>query len=228
MNEELLSKLTNFSVLYLEDEDGLRERVINTLKYYFREVYGAKTSSQALEQFNSNDIDLILSDIELDNQKQNGIDFVRKIREINKDIPIVIVTAYTTEKYLLDLINLKIDFYLKKPITFEKLYAAIEIALKPKLKNIFKITDNLFFEIISEELFFQNQIIKLTKREKQFLTLLIKNKNQTTTYSQIEYELWGDDFMSESALKSFIKELRKKVPVEFLQNISKEGYKLIL
>ena len=66
----------------------------------------------------------------------------------------------------------------------------------------------------------------MRKREKEFLLLLCKNKNNILTYEQIEEYLWKDKSMSMSALKTFIKELRKKLPIELIQNIPQTGYKL--
>lgn len=228
MNQQLIDKLKNFVILYLEDEDGLRQRVVNTLKYYFDEVYCASNVADAWEIFNNNTIDLIFCDIEISGQKENGIDFVKKIRTNNNQTPIVMVTAYTTQKYLLELINLKIDYYIKKPINADKLFLAIEIALKPKLNSLVPLGGRLVFDLTNECLTQDSLEVKLTKKEKRFLRLLIHNKSRVTTYEMIEYELWSDSVMSESALKSFIKEFRKKVPTLNLQNISKEGYKLIL
>lgn len=224
----MLDKLGSFTVLYLEDENGLRERVVNTLKYYFDEVYSASTVARAWEIFQDNTIDLVFCDIEIEGDKDNGIELVKKIRQNDKTTPIVMVTAYTTQKYLLELISLKIDYYIKKPINADKLFTAIEIALKPRFVSYEIVGDGIVFDGVNERLLENHTEIKLTKKQKRFISMLVKNKTGVTTYEMIEYELWGDSIMSESALKSFIKELRKKVPQLNLQNISKEGYKLIL
>jgi DNA-binding response OmpR family regulator len=77
------------------------------------------------------------------------------------------------------------------------------------------------------ELIYKKEVVILRKREKDFLLLLHKNKNMITTYSQIEEELWRDKSMSMSALKTFIKELRHRLPLDIILNIQQEGYKLI-
>jgi DNA-binding response OmpR family regulator len=60
------------------------------------------------------------------------------------------------------------------------------------------------------------------------MDLLVQNKNKVITYSQIEQEVWlkNDEVMSQSALRTVVKNLRKKSPVNFIENISGTGYKL--
>ena len=58
-----------------------------------------------------------------------------------------------------------------------------------------------------------------------FLNLLIKNKNKTLSYEEIEFHVW-DDVISMDALKSLIKDVRKKTSKELIKSVSKIGYKL--
>lgn len=69
---------------------------------------------------------------------------------------------------------------------------------------------------------------KLNNKEKSLMDLLVQNKNKVITYSQIEQEVWlkNDEVMSQSALRTVVKNLRKKSPVNFIENISGTGYKL--
>lgn len=228
MPQDLADKLKNFTVLYLEDDEGVLNRVVNTLKFYFDEVYPVSKVDDALEVFNNNHIDLILCDIKIEGDNQTGVDFVKAVRTKDIEIPIIMMTAYTSEKYLLELISLKIDYYVKKPVNTDKLFTAIFVAMKNKLSHIKTLGDELTFDIVSQMVCYRHQEVKLTKKEKQFVMMLLTNLPSITTYEQIAYELWGDSIMSEAALKSFIKEFRKKMPSLNLQNISKEGYKIIL
>jgi DNA-binding winged helix-turn-helix (wHTH) protein len=76
------------------------------------------------------------------------------------------------------------------------------------------------------ELYFKNEIIPLRKRDKEFLVLLYENKNRVLTYSIIEEYIWRDKSMSMSALKTFIKELRQRLPIDLIENVPQEGYRL--
>ena len=65
MNEELLKELKNISILYVEDETGIRETVVNTLKYYFKEVYEACDGNEGFELYEYYKPKIVLSDIQM-------------------------------------------------------------------------------------------------------------------------------------------------------------------
>jgi DNA-binding response OmpR family regulator len=86
---------------------------------------------------------------------------------------------------------------------------------------------DVILNLSKRELLYKNStVIPLRKREKEFLHLLYKNKNTITTYMQIEMELWQDKYMTNDALKSFIKELRNKIPINLIKNSPQDGYYL--
>ena len=80
---------------------------------------------------------------------------------------------------------------------------------------------------INKQLFKNDVEIKLTNKEVDFLTLLCERKNQTVSYNLIQEIVWQNDFMSEDAIRSVARNLRKKVPENCLENVSKIGYKII-
>ena len=63
MQKDLINKLTAFSVLYVEDEDGIRNNIEEILKYFFKEVSSAKNVSEAYMKYLQNKPDLILQDL---------------------------------------------------------------------------------------------------------------------------------------------------------------------
>jgi len=77
------------------------------------------------------------------------------------------------------------------------------------------------------ELYYKDKLVNLRKRDKEFLLLLYKNRNVVVSYELIEEYLWQDKQMSISALKTFIKEFRQRIPVDIIINKPQEGYKLI-
>ncbi len=224
MKDNLLDQFQNYTVLCVEDEDGIRKRLVNTLKYYFKDVLEANNGDDGYDLYMEYKPDIILSDIEM--PSKNGIDMVKKIREKDLNTIIIMVTAYSNEEYLLDLINMHIDHYILKPVNSQNLLDGIIKGLGDRLVQNFIFNDDCYFDVQKYELIYKEQQICLRKREKEFLLLLYKNKNQVLSYEQIEDYIWKDKSMSMSALKTFIKELRQKLPIEFIQNIPQTGYKL--
>ncbi|RXJ60739.1 response regulator transcription factor [Candidatus Marinarcus aquaticus] len=225
MNQNLLEELRKVPILCVEDEDGIREVIVNTLKYYFDEVYEASNAKDAFDLYEEYKPKIILSDIQM--KKTNGINLVRQIRKHDMQTTIIMLTAYCNEEYLMDLINLNINHYILKPLNHKKLTEALLKYVQKHVTQKLSLAQELYLDLATRSLLYKNDTIPLRKREKEFLQLLYEHKNQIVTYAIIEDELWGDKFMTNHALKSFIKELRAKLPLNIIKNVPQEGYTLL-
>ena len=221
---DITEQLKNYTILCVEDEDGIRKRLVNTLKYSFDEVYEASNAEDAYTLYYEHKPTIIISDIEM--PKKNGIQLITDIRKNDLTTIVIMLTAYSSEEYLLSLINLNINHYILKPVTSETLLSGIIKAFGNKLENKIEFSDEMYFNMKERELYYQNKVITLRKRDKDFLLLLHENKNRILTYSLIEEYIWKDKSMSMSALKTFIKELRQRLPIDLIINVPQEGYRL--
>ena len=221
---DITEQLKNYTILCVEDEDGIRKRLVNTLKYYFDEVYEASNAEDAYTLYYEHKPTIIISDIEM--PKKNGIQLITDIRKNDLTTIVIMLTAYSSEEYLLSLINLNINHYILKPVTSETLLNGIIKAFGNKLENEIEFSDEMYYNMKERELYYQNKVITLRKRDKDFLLLLHENKNRILTYSLIEEYIWKDKSMSMSALKTFIKVLRQRLPIDLIINVPQEGYRL--
>jgi DNA-binding response OmpR family regulator len=140
---------------------------------------------------------------------------------------IIMLTAHSNEEYLMNLINLNIDHFILKPLNSKKLNLALHKYINRNFSQEIMLHQDVILNLSKRELLYKNStVIPLRKREKEFLHLLYKNKNTITTYMQIEMELWQDKYMTNDALKSFIKELRNKIPINLIKNSPQDGYYL--
>ncbi|WP_419768725.1 response regulator transcription factor [Arcobacter sp.] len=224
--DEIIEQLKNYTILCVEDEDGIRKRLVNTLKYYFSEVYEAANGEEGYYLYYEKKPNIIISDIEM--PEKNGIQMIEEIRKNDLTTIVIMLTAYSSEEYLLNLINLNINHYILKPVVSDNLLSGVIKALGNKLKKKVVFSEELYFDMGKRELYYKNEKVLLRKRDKNFLLLLHENKNRVLTYSMIEEYIWKDKSMSMSALKTFIKELRQRLPIELIENIPQEGYKLKL
>ena len=224
MNDELLKELKDISILCVEDEDGIREMVVSTLKYYFNEVYEACDGNEGYELYEYYKPKIVLTDIQM--KDCNGLELVKKIREKDNDTMIIMLTAHSNEEYLMELINLNINHFILKPLNLKKLNVALEKYLQKAIKPILLFEDLILDSQKRELIYKKEQIIHLRKREKDFLQLLYNKNGAILKYEEIEFELWNDKEMTSHALKSFIKELRNKMPVNVIKNVPQEGYNL--
>lgn len=222
---DMTEQLKNYTVLCVEDEDGIRKRLVNTLKYYFAEVYEASNGEDGYELYYEHKPSIIISDIEM--PKKNGIQMLTEIRKNDLSTIVIMLTAYSSEEYLMNLINLNVNHYILKPVNSENLLNGIVKAFGNKLDKRIKFCEEIYFNMKQRELYYKDKIITLRKRDKDFLLLLHENRNQILTYSMIEEYIWKDKSMSMSALKTFIKELRQRLPIDLIVNVPQEGYKLI-
>ncbi|MDD3056267.1 MAG: response regulator [Aliarcobacter sp.] len=124
MQNDFINKLNAYSVLYAEDEDGIRNNIKEILEHLFKEVTCTKNASEAYMKYLENNPDLIITDIKMGNE--TGIDLVKKIRKSDSKTRIIITSAYTDLEYLLQATELHLIKYIIKPITQDKLMAALE------------------------------------------------------------------------------------------------------
>ena len=121
MNNELL----NLTLLYVEDDEIIRENAVEYLCDYFKEVYQAKDGLEALEVYGAKKPDIIITDIKM--PRLDGLAMAKKIRREDKKTPIVITTAFTDTEYLMEAVELQLIKYIVKPITSKKLTEALTL-----------------------------------------------------------------------------------------------------
>lgn len=213
----------DLNVLCVEDEVGVRKHIVNTLSYYFKEVYEANNGEEGLNAYYDNSPDIIISDIQM--PIMDGIEMIKKIRKEDTLTPIILLTAFNSEEYLIKLINLHVQHFILKPVNAQNLEEALENSLRGKYIGLIKLASNIVLDIDALVLSVDEQKISLSLREVKFLALL--SNKAVLYYSKIEDELWKDKNMSSDALKSFLRDLRKKLPYEIIENIPQVGYKLL-
>ncbi len=127
MNKELLK---NIKVLYVEDEDDVREFTGKTIEAIVKEVILAENGKVGLEKFIENqDIDLIVTDINM--PKMGGLDMCIKIKEINSSIPIVVTSAHNDPNFLKKAIDVGVNAYAMKPVDLYQLIDNMTKAVEP-------------------------------------------------------------------------------------------------
>ena len=125
--------LKNITVLYAEDEAVIQDGITETLNFFEINVICAKNGQEGLSLFKSSKekIDLILTDIKM--PKLDGLGMVKKIREIDKYIPVIITTAHQETSFLMKSIDLGISAYVLKPVDIYKLAETLIKAIEPKI-----------------------------------------------------------------------------------------------
>jgi DNA-binding response OmpR family regulator len=218
-----------YTILYIEDDEGVRTINSRFLNRMFNELYEAKDGQEGYELYKKYHPDIILTDIKM--PRLDGISLAKKIREKDKTTKIIISTAFSEKNYLMDAIELNLEKYIIKPLTSRNLMPALTKAIDSleQQKN-FKIflDESFYFDNNTSLFYFNNKVIDLPKKELLFLKLLTLNKDRVVSYEEIEQNIWEDEYMSLNSLRTSIGFLRKKIPFNCIKNISNMGYKLNL
>jgi PAS domain S-box-containing protein len=126
-------------LLYVEDNQNAREATMMIFNKFFNEIIVAVDGQEAIEKFEDS-IDLIITDINM--PRKNGLDMTKTIREIDKDIPILILSAYNESGYFIESIKLGVNGYLLKPLDLEQFLSEIDKIIK-KVNLAEEARDNL-------------------------------------------------------------------------------------
>lgn len=227
----MIENIYPYKILFVEDEQAIRENYVTYLKMLFSEVYEAENGEKAYELYKLKKPDIMIIDINI--PKLNGLDLLEKIRENDYSTKAIILTAYTDKSFLLKAAELKLTKYLVKPVTRKDLKEAIDLTINELLRfNVIAIQkidlpDEYSWNFQLRELKHHNRIVELTNKEKIFLGLLFSHKNRVFTYDEISEYVWGyDDSITLNGLKNIVKRLRKKLPEDTILNIFNEGYKI--
>ncbi len=110
----LMRNLRNVSVLYVEDEEYLRERLARILERRIDRLHLARNGKEGLDIYQKIRPDIVITDIRM--PIMDGLEMSQEIKRINESTPIVITTAHNDEEFLIRAIDIGIDKYLKKPI----------------------------------------------------------------------------------------------------------------
>jgi DNA-binding response OmpR family regulator len=202
------------TILIVEDEPTIQ----NVVKKYFEsegfKVITANDGFAALEQFNANHVDLICLDIMMPNI--DGWTVTETIRETS-DVPIIIMTALSSEENVLKGYDYRIDDYITKPFN-PKILVAKSKSLLNRINSPTpadkKISTSLVFgplELNPIHMIFKvdGKIVELSKTEFDLIHFFMDHQQQVCSRDLILSSVWGDSAVETRIVDTYIKKLRK-------------------
>ena len=220
-------------ILLVEDDASLCRGISFKLKKEGYEVLTSSTVKDAIVIFENNKIDLVISDITLEDG--DGYELCQKIRQ-NSDVLFIFLTALDQEVDMVTGYDLGADDYITKPFSLMVLISKgnalmRRTSLREESKRIIRCR-NLSFYPEEMKLLINNEEVILSKNEYKLLNCLIKNSGQIVTKGQLLEALWDKDgaFVDENTVAVNIRRLREKIediPSEpvFIKNIRGIGYR---
>jgi DNA-binding response OmpR family regulator len=223
-------------ILLVEDDFNLGIVIQDFLSLEGYSVHLCRDGKEGLQKFNKNDYDVCLLDVML--PEKDGYEIAEDIRKVDKEIPIIFLTAKSNPEDKVKGFKAGGDDYITKPFNREEFLLRIKAILR-RANNEFDEEEEGVIEINSYKLDFKNLKLtcpeedkKLTKRETAILKLLSENRNKVIERSLVLNLIWGDDnYFNGRSLDVFITKLRKYLKHDDsinINNIHGVGFKLEL
>ena len=224
----------NVSILLAEDDENLGTLLNTFLKNKGYYVDLARNGKSALEKFNDGNYDFLILDVMM--PEIDGFTVAKEVREVDRNVPILFLTAKSMKEDKLQGFAIGADDYLTKPFSMEELVARVEAILKRT--GYEGDTDTSSFDIglftfdsDKRLLIKDGDIQKLTTKESQLLKLLAKNKNEVLDRQAALRAIWGDDnYFNGRSMDVYIAKLRKMLKEDVaieIMNVHGKGFKLI-
>lgn len=211
-----------WKLLYIEDDEICAYTTVGGLELLgCYEVIYAKNGKEGWEKYQTNQPDVIVSDVEM--PEMTGFELTKRVREKDKDTLIILATGRQLPKDVIYGFELGIDNYIKKPFVAQELHAHTQALLskrKPKERPSEELKDKIIIgkyilDTKKENLWLDNNETKLTGKEFNILKLLADNRGEIIPREEILLSFWGNDtpFTSRS-LDVFISKLRKYLSLD--------------
>jgi DNA-binding response OmpR family regulator len=117
--------MTNFTLLYVEDDTDAQEKMKMMLEDSVKELYQAHDGAEGFSIFMEKKPDVILTDINM--PILNGLSMVEKIKDVDSTVPVIVMSAFDNRESLLRAINIGVDYFIPKPIDMDILEDRLRI-----------------------------------------------------------------------------------------------------
>jgi len=207
----------HYNCLIIDDEILIAETTCDYFNMFDIKSAYETSYEDGLKFLNENTVDLLLLDINLG--EASGFELCKKIRETS-NIPILFISARTSDDDVLTALNIGGDDYIKKPYSLNILLAKIKAILKRYTASPNQITNNANIKLNNLELDYNyhqalvdSKPIKLKEMEFRLLSYLIENKNRVISKDELFENVWKNTFISDGTLNVHIRRLREKIEV---------------
>ena len=213
-------------ILVVEDDKMIREGICEYMSEFGYEMVQAEDGKMALERFDTDDIGLVVLDIQI--PFMNGLEVLKEIRTRSM-VPVLMLTAFGDEEYVIDAFSNLADGYMEKPCSLPVLKARLESMIKrySSQSERFKY-GNAEVDFIGYTAKLNGEPVDIKAKELEILKFLLNNEGQALTRMQIIDNVWkeSEEIPFDRVIDVYVKELRKKLELDCIVTIRNVGYKL--
>lgn len=214
--------LKHLNILYILKTEI--SETLQTLQKKSNSIIIKENYSEILDVLKDKNIDIIYS------EEKIPMNILSLMRQDYKNTHIIICTSFISTQEYFDAITLENIMYLQDAITKDELNDILLNIVKnidSNSSNIVQLKDDFIYDNYNNTLLKNKQIISLSKKENMFLNYVINNKDRAVSYDEINDNLWNGD-MTHNALRSVVKEVRRKTYKDLIRNISGVGYRVAI
>ena len=219
----------NYKILVVEDDNQIQELIVEFLSSQDYIVDTANDGVEGYEKFKSGEYDLVILDVMM--TKIDGHSLCKMIRNIDKEVSVIFLTALGDEENEIKGFDLKADDYISKPFSFNILIKRVEAILRRNNKEMSE-EEVLKFEGLKLELqtfksYVDEEEIELTLKEFSILKLMISSYPTVVSREKLIEKIWGYDYFGDTrVIDAHMKNIRKKIKKDYIKTIKGVGYVL--
>lgn len=222
----------DIKILIVEDDDRIREILVKYMKNENFEIDEAPDGKKAMELFDDNKYDIAVLDVMLPDI--DGWSILKHIREKDKEIPVIMLTARAEEEDRLFGFELGADDYVTKPFSAKELIARVKVQLKKNRRAVLDsivVIGKIRMNTEYRQVYVDERPVELTPIEYSLLQYFADNINIALSRDQILNNVWGYDYFGEErTVDTHVKRLRKKLLEEGdkIKTVRGHGYRMVV
>ncbi len=211
--------MADYKVLMIDDDEVIAQTTCEYLNMFDVKTAYVTSYEAATEFLDKNLVSLLLLDINLGDK--SGFDLCRKVRG-NYDMPILFISARTSDDDVLIALNIGGDDYIKKPYTLSILLAKVKTVLaryereasaknNSAAKGNNDLSEDIRLDTNTHKLMVKGEPVSLKAMEYKMLLYLVENRGRVVTKDELLKNVWDDEFIGEGTLAVHIRHLREKI-----------------
>ena len=219
----------SYKILVLEDDNQIQELIVEFLSSQDYDVDVAHDGVEGYEKFKENKYDLVILDVMM--PRLDGHALCKMIRNLDKEVSIIFLTALGDEESEIKGFDLKADDYISKPFSFNILNKRVEAVLRRKQKEEKEDTilefEGLKLDLQTFKSYIDNEEIELTLKEFNILKLMINSYPTVVSREKLIEKIWGYEYFGDTrVIDAHMKNIRKKIKKDYIKTIKGVGYVL--
>ena len=217
------------NILVVEDDNQIQELIVEFLSSQDYDVDVANDGVEGYEKFKENKYDLVILDVMM--PRLDGHALCKMIRNLDKEVSIIFLTALGDEESEIKGFDLKADDYISKPFSFNILIKRVEAVLRRKQKEEKEDTilefEGLKLDLQTFKSYIDNEEIELTLKEFNILKLMINSYPTVVSREKLIEKIWGYEYFGDTrVIDAHMKNIRKKIKKDYIKTIKGVGYVL--